>query len=70
MSRRLEPRRDLEQERGFSDARLATDEDHRAGYNAAADDEVEFIESGFPSFGIRSADIAQSRRGRDASAFA
>ncbi len=46
---RLEPGRRLEQQGGLADARLATDQDHRAGHHPAAQHEVELVEARWTS---------------------
>ena len=43
---RLELRRDLQQDRGLADPRLAADQHHRARHDAAAEHEVELGEAG------------------------
>ena len=40
---------DVEQQRGLADARLAGDEDHGAGHEAAAEDAVELADAGAPA---------------------
>ncbi len=47
-ARLLEPRRALQQQGGLPDARFAAHEHHRSRYDAAAEDEVEFSETGLP----------------------
>ena len=68
MPRGLQSRGHLEEERGLSDARLTTNQDHGARYNAAAENEVELVEPRLPSLGLGTAHVTKSRRGGDASA--
>ncbi len=68
MSRPLQPAGDLEQQRGFADARLAADEDHRARDDAAAEDEVELVDPRLPAARLGAAHVAQARGGGDAAA--
>ena len=60
--RRLQPRRGLKQQRGLADAGLAADQDHRARHDAAAEDEVEFVDAGAPALERLGGDVAQAGR--------
>src|SRR5690606_38388419 len=58
--RRLEPGRDLEQERALPDPGLAADQDERARDDAAAEHEVEFVEPSPPSHRLRARDLGEA----------
>ena len=59
-ARRLQPRGRLEQQRGLADARLASDEDHRARHDPAAEHEVELVDPGAPAGERLGGDVTQA----------
>src|SRR4051794_40656187 len=65
MSRGLQARRNLEQQRRFSDAGLATDEGHRAWNEASAKDEIELVDAGLPATCFGSMHLSELGGGRD-----
>jgi hypothetical protein len=52
----------------ISNARFASDQHHRSGNDAAAENKIEFIEAGLPPLCARASDFSQPRRDRDAAA--
>ena len=54
--------RDLQEQRRFSDARFAADEDGRAGDDSAAEDAVEFADAGGRARGIGVIDFGERER--------
>src|ERR1700694_2665230 len=68
MTQLLELSGDLQQKRGFADARLPPDEDHRAGHDSATEDEIELLDSRLEPPALRALDVAQPHGRRHASA--
>jgi len=65
MARALEPRGDVQQERGFADPRFAADEDHRARNDASTQHKIELAKAGLPPPRLRALDVAEAWRSGD-----